>query len=942
MIRACSRCVLFIITLVSASAMGQKAPDCPDDFKQWVRERVGPVVFPEGSSHLWAEFTQLATDLGARAVKTWVGAEKPGDALARMQSEPYRDLIHRFGVVHFNISPAYIIDKYASGVIHPDSLKAIRDEWRDITRFLCRERTSADQVFLLSVGGELNVYVGTAKAYPDFPVAAYVNACHAGKEEALAEFKDSEGPRIFSVAEIQGDIEYERFAQKWGPQFDTDLVSLSYYTFYLPLETSLEILARSVTAQGPFGARRLMLGEYGPSMESCNWNQAAQVRWHDEILRQAFKQHVQFAFFYEIADHDTVIETGSHDGLIRWSPTATPRFTWAYYGDLYHQREPVLPEGDVYEHRERPLTPVQGDAPNLLLSELKTIGDMARAGHDTEFSVCVTNDGHAAAKDTIVNFFVDDRLVSWVWLGGLEPGGKTVVKSTQQDPRFVWRARGGHHRVTAIVDPSERISESNETDNVAQTEVEVDPDVGGRGERQVEDGMRSDLYNETYRPQFHFSPKKNWTNDPNGLVFYKGEYHLFFQHNPFGINWGNMHWGHAISKDFVHWEELAIALAPDEHGTCFSGSAVVDWENTAGFQTGEEKAIVAFYTGAPVPETPGGPKFTECIAYSNDRGRTWTKYEKNPVLDHIIAQNRDPKVFRHAASNQWIMALFLDKNDYALFASRDLKEWRRLSDVQAPGCGECPDFFELPVDGDPARSKWLFLGGNGNYLIGSFDGNAFVSESGPHQGDYGNNFYATQSYNDIPGGDGRRIQIAWMNGGKYPDMPFNQQMSFPCELTLRSFPEGFRMCRLPVREIETLRESGSSWERRVLRPDEDLIQHVSGDLFDIGAEFELMDADELGFNIRGETVSYSAKEHAVSCLGKSAPLNPVQGRIRLRILVDRTSLEVFGNDGRISMTSCFLPKPSDRSLEIFVKNGAVGIVSLRVYPLRSAWPRSMR
>ena len=452
-----------------------------------------------------------------------------------------------------------------------------------------------------------------------------------------------------------------------------------------------------------------------------------------------------------------------------------------------------------------------------------------------------------------------------------------------------------------------------------------------------EDVMTDEVYNESYRPQFHFSPKKNWTNDPNGLVYYAGEYHLFFQHNPFGINWGNMHWGHAISKDLVHWEELPIALAPDEHGTCFSGSAVVDWNNTAGFQTGDEKVIVAFYTGAPVPEVPGGPKFTQCIAYSNDRGRTWTKCEKNPVVEHIAAQNRDPKVFWHGASKQWVMALYLDKHDYALFASKDLKAWTRLSDVQVPGCGECPDFFELAVDGDPNRTKWLFLGANGNYLVGTFDGKAFIPESGPHQGDYGNNFYATQSYNDIPAADGRRIQIAWMNGGKYPEMPFNQQMSFPCELTLRSFPEGPRMCRRPVREIESLRESDHAVNDRVLHPDENALAEISGDLFDIDAQFELIDAAEFGFKIRGETITYSVKDKAISCLGKSAPLSPIEGRIQIRILVDRASLEVFGNDGTISMTSCFLPKVRDRAIGTFAKGGSIKIVSMHVYSLRSAW-----
>ena len=233
--------------------------------------------------------------------------------------------------------------------------------------------------------------------------------------------------------------------------------------------------------------------------------------------------------------------------------------------------------------------------------------------------------------------------------------------------------------------------------------------------RKVEPFKPEPVYHERYRPQFHFTPMKNWTNDPNGLVFYKGEYHLFFQHNPTGINWGNMTWGHAVSPDLVHWKQLDNAIEPDKLGTIFSGSAVVDWDNTAGFQTGDEKVIACIYTSA-------GNPFTQSIAYSNDRGRTWKKYEKNPVLKHIIGGNRDPKVFWHAPTKKWVMALYLDGDKYALFTSPNLKEWTKLSDVAPSGGSECPDIFQLAVDGDSKNTKWVFWAGNGNYLIGVFDG----------------------------------------------------------------------------------------------------------------------------------------------------------------------------------------------------------------------------
>ena len=447
----------------------------------------------------------------------------------------------------------------------------------------------------------------------------------------------------------------------------------------------------------------------------------------------------------------------------------------------------------------------------------------------------------------------------------------------------------------------------------------------------IADSKGDKFYHESYRPQFHFSPMKNWTNDPNGLVFYKGEYHLFFQHNPTGIDWGNMTWGHAVSPDLVHWTQLEHAIHPDKLGTIFSGSAVVDWENTAGFQTGDEKVIVCIYTSA-------GNPFTQSIAYSNDRGRTWKKYDKNPVLKHIVGGNRDPKVFWHAPTKKWVMSLFLDGGKYALFGSPNLKEWTKLSNLPPSGAEECPDMFELPVDRDPQNTRWVFWGGNNNYLIGRFDGTTFTKEAGPFRFEYGNNHYAAQSYSDIPKEDGRRIQIAWMQGGKYPGMPFNQQMSFPSSLTLRTLSEGIRLCREPVKEIEKIHDKQHVFKDLLLKAGDNPLKDISGDLFDIRMEFEPGDAAEVTLNIRGTSVVYDVKKKLVVFLGKNAKLEPIEGKVKLQLLVDRSSIEVFGVDGRFSMSSCFLPLPADKNLSLTAKGDTVQVKLLEVWELKSAWP----
>jgi sucrose-6-phosphate hydrolase SacC (GH32 family) len=445
-------------------------------------------------------------------------------------------------------------------------------------------------------------------------------------------------------------------------------------------------------------------------------------------------------------------------------------------------------------------------------------------------------------------------------------------------------------------------------------------------------------YTEAYRPQFHFTAQRGWLNDPNGLVFYRNEYHLFFQHNPTDVNWGNMTWGHAISHDLVHWQQKPDAIEPDSLGTIFSGSAVVDWDNTTGFQHGRHKPLVAIYTaaGGTSPESQGKP-FTQCIAYSTDRGRTWTKYDHNPVLPHLIASNRDPKVVWYAPTRRWIMALYLDGEEFGLFTSPDLKTWTHLHNLTLPGCGECPDFFEIPLEGHEDESRWVFTAANGHYLVGTFDGEHFTPETEPLQVDYGANFYAVQTYSDIPASDPRRIQIAWMSGGNYPRMPFNQQMSFPCELTLRATPEGPRLYRWPVREIKSLYTATRRQRNMRLQAGNYPIPDLTDTLWDIEAEFELQDAASFGFKIRGEEVRYNVRAGTLTCLGRTAPLTPQDNRITLRVLVDSTSLEVFGNGGQVSLTSCFLPSNRAKELSLQATGGAVRLDALRVHSLRSAW-----
>ncbi len=449
-------------------------------------------------------------------------------------------------------------------------------------------------------------------------------------------------------------------------------------------------------------------------------------------------------------------------------------------------------------------------------------------------------------------------------------------------------------------------------------------------------------YRETLRPQYHFSARRGWINDPNGLMYYDGVYHLFAQHNPFGTGWGNMTWLHATSPDLLHWTETAPAIHPDELGTMFSGSGVVDRANTSGFQSGDEKPMVLIYTAAGGTNRLSKDKpFSQGIAFSTDAGKTWQKYDGNPVLEHVEASNRDPKVFWHEPSKQWVMALYLDREDYALFGSPNLKEWKKLCDIRNLGCSECPDMFELAVDNDPANKKWVFWGANGVYLIGNFDGRTFTPESEPLKAKYGGFDYAAQTWSNLPEKDGRRIQISWMNRWSpnkiFPGMPFNHQFSLPRELTLRTTADGVRLFMEPVKEVESLREKllFASKERFSISPSEPQSLVPSTRLLEMEVTFEPTDDAELNFSCFGNTFRYSAAKKTFGEL----PVGTVDGKVKLRFFVDTVSFEVFANDGAAAFATCFEPDSyTSDAISVSAERGRATVTSVKIWSIRRIWP----
>ena len=479
------------------------------------------------------------------------------------------------------------------------------------------------------------------------------------------------------------------------------------------------------------------------------------------------------------------------------------------------------------------------------------------------------------------------------------------------------------------------------------------------------------LYEESYRPQFHFSAQKGWLNDPNGLVYFGGEYHLYFQHNPKGTQWGNMTWGHAVSTNLLEWNQLEHALHPDAFGTMFSGSAVVDAKNTGGFKTGKEPALVAFYTAAGgTSEESKGKPFTQCLAYSNDRGRTWTKYNKNPILGNLGEGDRDPKVFWHEPSHHWVMPLYIGEKDPSklnkegkpttrnvclFYTSTDLKQWTFASKF-GEELYECPGFVELAVDGGTRGTKWVLWGASGDYWVGRFDGQVFTPEAPKKKADFGSNFYAAQAYDDLP--DHRVILVGWLQGGKYPGMPFNQQMGFPVELSLQSSAEGARLIKWPISEIRQLFTSVQHEELKQPFPaGSHVLSGTNRELADLELEFIPGSAKTVVLDLRGNRFEWNAAAGELTAFGRKVPVpvgsramgrrtefrrpwgpdyEPWERSVRLRFLIDRTSIELFVNGGTAAASYCFVPRTVPTNT-LTVEGGDLARCRFTLRELKSAW-----
>jgi fructan beta-fructosidase len=487
--------------------------------------------------------------------------------------------------------------------------------------------------------------------------------------------------------------------------------------------------------------------------------------------------------------------------------------------------------------------------------------------------------------------------------------------------------------------------------------------------------MERPAYRERFRPRYHFTPVANWMNDPNGLVHFDGEFHLFYQFNPHGDRWGHMSWGHAVSRDLVRWEHLPVALGEEDGVMVFSGSAVVDWTDSSGFGAGGSPPLVAVYTA--YREADGNQ--AQCLAYSTDRGRSWTRYAGNPVLDIGSTEFRDPRVFWYAPHRRWVMAVAMAaEHRIRFYASDDLKRWTHLSDFGPAGATggvwECPDLFPLPVDGDPERTRWVLqvdlnpggpVGGSGSqFFVGDFDGTTFTAESTDTRWvDHGADFYAAMSWSDAPPEDGRRIWMGWMSNWLYaqdvPTAPWRGAQSLPRRVRLREGGAGVVLVQEPVAELRRLRGASRTLPAMPIPEGTHPLgpYGIRGAALEIVAEIDPGTADECGLRVRvgaGEetligieaggrrvcvdrTRSGAGAFHPEFAARHAAPLPPGDGTVRLHLFVDHSSVELFAAGGEAVITDRIFPAPESDGVESYARGGTARLLSLQAWELGSAW-----
>jgi fructan beta-fructosidase len=448
-------------------------------------------------------------------------------------------------------------------------------------------------------------------------------------------------------------------------------------------------------------------------------------------------------------------------------------------------------------------------------------------------------------------------------------------------------------------------------------------------------------YNEPYRGQFHFSPRSGWMNDVNGPVYYRGVYHLFFQHNPHGLAWDTMHWGHATSTDLVHWTQKPIALEPGvQNGDLWSGSAWVDTNNVTGLKTGSDDPILLFYNTGGVS-----------IAYSVDGAKTFQMYNNGNKVITTAYESRDPKVTWDPVGNRWILVLYANdgSNGANFYTSTNLLSWTYRGQYKADWFAECPDLYRLPVDGNTANQKWVLQSASGEYVVGSLDSNGvFVSDTGTtgrkmdQGGTYaGGSFYASQTFNQLPGN--RIVQMAWQGGNQGSTWTGNA--SFPAQLALKTIAGSPQITRNPVSEIAGIRSSTQTWGARTLTgPATDPFAGITADTYEIQAQFDLTGATatEFGFKLHSRsdgssdsTVAYNVGAHSLY----GQPLAPVNNLVTVRLLVDRGQLEIFGNDGSLSISNNinFNSAADSQGLSLYADGGSVKLNSLSFSRIGSTW-----
>lgn len=450
----------------------------------------------------------------------------------------------------------------------------------------------------------------------------------------------------------------------------------------------------------------------------------------------------------------------------------------------------------------------------------------------------------------------------------------------------------------------------------------------------------SEMYKEEFRPQIHYTTRRGWTNDPNGMVYYDGEYHMFYQHNPFETGWGNMTWNHAVSKDLLHWEELKLALLPDKLGTMFSGSAVIDYNNTAGFNKGDTPAMLAMYT-ADLRKDGQELGQQQCIAYSLDKGRTFTKYEGNPVLPMVerfgSKHARDPKTFWYEPGKHWVMIMH-EGIAMTIYNSKDFKNWQ-ITDTLTAGYWECPELFELPVDGDKDNEKWVVYGVNGIYQIGNFDGKKFTPETEMLRYNCKPwSMTAAQTYNDEP--KGRRVSIGWGHAS-FPGMAFTETFTFPMEMHLKTTPNGVRLHVLPVEELEQLHAKKYSFENIIIGDElNEKLKVIKSPLLHIKTTIEAQNSRFFGININGYEIKYDVAMNRLRDV-----FIPLQNRqLKIEVLVDKTLIEVYVNDGRYYWFENYddgdlnnFELSFDKGGDPLNKNPQTLIKKLEIYELQPIW-----